>query len=148
MAGLNIPDVRAVSLNNGVPVYFIDAGTEDIMRIEIIFRAGQVKENLPLVSSTANMMLSEGTASRNSEELNRLLDYYGAFLNLSPEKDLAGVVLYFLGKHASSILELAAEMIFTPLFPEAELSSLMNKRLRWFLVNREKVSSYASDIVF
>jgi zinc protease len=143
-----VPEVRSVTLDNGVPVYLIDAGTEDIMRLEILFRAGQVKENIPLVSSTANLMLSEGSQNYSSEEFNRLLDYYGAFLNLSPEKDLAGIVLFFLGKHAETILQLTKELIFRPLFPEAELNALMKKRQRWFLLNKEKVSNLAIDAFF
>ncbi len=39
-----IPEAKSFSLNNGVPVYLIEAGTEDIMRLEFIFRAGQIKE--------------------------------------------------------------------------------------------------------
>jgi len=39
-----IPEAKSFRLNNGVPVYLIEAGTEDIMRIEFTFRAGQVKE--------------------------------------------------------------------------------------------------------
>ncbi len=143
-----IPEVRSLLLNNGVPVYFIDAGTEDIMRLEIIFRAGQVKEQFPLISSTTNLMLSEGTENYSSEMLNKLFDYYGAFHSPSPEKDLAGVVLFLLGKHAEKILELTSEMVFRPVFPEDELNALMKKRLRWFQVNREKVSSQATDKFF
>ena len=82
-----IPEAKSFWLNNGVPVYLIEAGTEDIMRIEFTFRAGQVKEYMPLLASTSNMMLSEGSQNYSSEELNRLLDYYGVFLNLSAEKD-------------------------------------------------------------
>ena len=39
-----IPEAKSFRLNNGVPVYLIDAGTEDIMRLEFVFRAGQVKK--------------------------------------------------------------------------------------------------------
>ena len=65
-----IPEAKSFRLNNGVPVYLIEAGTEDIMRLEFIFKAGQVKEYLPLLSSTCNMMLSEGSQNYTSEELN------------------------------------------------------------------------------
>lgn len=143
-----IPEVKLHNLNNGVPVHLIDAGTEDIMRLEIVFRAGQVREHLPLLSSTTSQMLSEGSQNYSSEELNKLLDYYGAFLNLSPEKDLAGIVLYFLTKHIDKILELTREILFRPVFPEAELNALMKKRLRWYLINREKVGNQAIDQYF
>jgi zinc protease len=143
-----IPEVKLLNLNNGVPVYLIDAGTEEIMRLEIVFRAGQVREHIPLLASTTNMMLSEGSQNYSSEELNRLLDYYGAFLNLSPEKDLAGAVIYFLNKHIEKVLELTRELLFRPVFPEAELNALMKKRIRWFLINREKVGNLAIDQFF
>ena len=143
-----IPEVKSLTLNNGVPVYLIEAGTEDIMRLEFTFRAGQVREHLPMLASTTNMMLSEGSQNYSSEELSRLLDYYGAFLNLSPEKDLTGIVLFFLSKHIDKILELTQEILFRPVFPEPELDTLMKKRLRWYLVNREKVSNLAIDQFF
>jgi hypothetical protein len=57
------------------------------MRLEFIFKAGQVKEYMPLLASTCNMMLSEGSQNYSSEELNRLLDYYGVFFNQYAEKD-------------------------------------------------------------
>ncbi|MEI8226068.1 MAG: pitrilysin family protein [Bacteroidota bacterium] len=143
-----IPEAISFSLNNGVPVYLIEAGTEDIMRLEFTFRAGQVKEYLPLLASTTNMMLSEGSQNYSSEELNRLLDYYGAFLNLSAEKDRAGIVVFFLSKHIEKVLELSREILLRPVFPEAELNSLMKKRLRWYMVNREKVQNLAIDQFF
>jgi predicted Zn-dependent peptidase len=143
-----IPDAKSFRLNNGVPVYLIEAGTEDIMRIEFIFKAGLVKEDLPLLASTCNMMLSEGSKNYSSEELNRLLDYYGIFLNQSAEKDSAGIVLFFLNKHIEKVLELSREILFYPVFPEPELNSLMKKRLRWYLVNREKVQTLAIDQFF
>jgi zinc protease len=143
-----IPEAKSFNLNNGVPVYLIEAGTEDIMRLEFTFRAGQVKEYLPLLASTTNMMLTEGSQNYSSEELNRLLDYYGVFLNFSADKDQAGIVFYFLSKHIKKVLELGLEILFCPVFPEAELNSLMKKRLQWYLVNREKVQNLAADQFF
>jgi len=143
-----IPEARSFRLNNGIPVYIIEAGTEGIMRVEFVFRAGQVKEYLPMLASTCNMMLSEGSENYTSEELNRLLDFYGVFLNQSAEKDSAGIVLFFLNKHIEKVLEFSREILFRPVFPEAELNSLMRKRLRWYLVNREKVQNLAIDKFF
>jgi zinc protease len=143
-----IPEARCLTLNNGIPVYMIEAGTEDIMRLEFTFRAGQIKESLPLLSSTCNMMLSEGSENYSSEELNRTLDYYGVFLNQSAEKDSAGIILFFLNKHIEKVLEFSHEILFRPVFPEPELNALMKKRLRWYMVNREKVQNLAIDKFF
>jgi zinc protease len=143
-----IPEANSYKLSNGVPVYTIEAGTEEVMRLEFIFRAGQVMESIPLLASTCNTMLSEGSVNYSSEELNRLLDYYGVFLNQSAEKDSAGIVLFFPNKHIQKVLELSHEILYNPVFPEPELTSLMKKRLHWYLVNREKVQNLAIDQFF
>jgi zinc protease len=145
---VTIQEAKLFRLNNGVPVYLIEAGTEEIMRLEFVFRAGQVKEYIPLLASSCNLMLSEGSQNYSSEELNRLLDFYGVFFNQSAEKDCSGIVLFFLNKHIEKVLELSREILFRPVFPQAELNSLMKKRLRWYMLNREKVQNLAMDQFF
>lgn len=143
-----IAPVKKVFLQNRIPVFLIEAGTEDIMRVEFVFKAGQVKENIPLVASSTNMMLTEGTEEYESEEINRLLDYYGVFLHMSAEKDTAGMVTYFQNKHIEKVFELVSQILFRPVFPEKEFSVLMKKRLRWYLVSREKIQNLATDRFF
>ncbi len=85
------------------------------------------------------MMLSEGSQNYSSEELNRLLDYYGHSLIFHLKRILPEWYSFFLNKHIDKVLELTRELLFRPVFPEAELNALMKKRVRWFLINREKV---------
>lgn len=141
-------EVKRINLENGIPVFLIEAGTEEVMRFEFVFRAGAVKETLSLVSGTTNMMLTEGSDIHTSEELNSILDYYGIFLNLSAEKDTAGIIMFSLSRQIEKGLELASEILFRPAFPEKELKQLMKKRLRWYQVNREKVQNLAMDQFF
>ena len=140
--------LKSLELDNGARVYMIEAGTEDVIRIECVFRAGIIKEHLPLLASSANMMLIEGSTRYTSEELNALLDYYGIFLNLQAERDTAGLTAFFLSRYFDKSLELIAEVLFRPVFPEKELEKLMKKRLNWFRINREKVQNIASDRFF
>lgn len=143
-----IPEAEPFSLKNQVPVFIIEAGSEDLMKIDFIFRAGLIMEELPLLASTVNLMLVEGSQNYTAEALNHALDYYGTFLNLSVEKDSAGITVYFLNKHLEKILELSREILFRPVFPENELNALLKKRRQWYLVNREKVNNIASDQFF
>jgi len=143
-----IPEPRLFILRNGVPVYLINAGTEDIVRMEFIFGAGNKLEDLPLVASSTNMMLSEGSRNFTATELNRLLDYYGTFYNLAAEKDRAGIVVILINRHLEKILELVREILFRPLFPVKELNALMKKRLSWYRINCDKVHVLATDQFF
>ena len=146
-AGINVP-AESVSLRNGVSLFLINAGTEDVLRMEVVFRAGSIQEYLPLLASSTNMMLTEGSEYHSAAELNAILDFYGIFLNLTAEKDTAGLTVYFLNKHIKKVLELLKEILFHPVFPEKELILLMKKRLNWHRINREKVQNIATDQFF
>lgn len=145
---VEIPEAESFRLKNGVPVFLIESGTEDIMRLEFTFAAGHAKEHIPLLSSATSMMLSEGSQNYNAEELNKQLDFYGIFLHSDTDRDRAEIVLFLLNRHIGKALELSREIIFRPVFPESELKALMKKRQRWFQVNREKVGRLAEDKYF
>lgn len=144
----SIPEAELYYLDNQVPLFTIEAGSEEIMKLDIIFKAGQVVEKIPLLASTVNQMLVEGSENYSAEELNKTLDFYGSFVSLSMEKDSAGITVFFLNKHLEKIVELCHEILFCPLFPENELNALLKKRLQWFMINREKVQTIASDQFF
>jgi zinc protease len=144
----SIPEAELFRLNNGIPVFLINAGTEELMRVEFIFNAGQVKEDFPLVASTTNTMLLEGSANYNAKEINNAFDFYGAFINPFIQKDSSGVTVFFLNKHIEKILGLSYEILFRPVFPEDELNNLQKKRLQSYLINRQRVQNLASDKFF
>lgn len=143
-----IPEAVKIVLDNNVPAYIIEAGTEEIVRIEFVFPAGQIMETIPLAASTTNAMLLEGSINYSAESINRILDQYGAFPNLSFDKDTAGFVIFTLNKHIEKILELSREIIFNPVFPEDELNTLMKYRLQKYQVNRQRVSVLSADSFF
>lgn len=140
-----IVPAELVILKNGASLFLIEAGTEDVMRIEFIFRAGMAEEYLPLLATSANMMLAEGSGKYNAVELNSIMDFYGIFMNLSAEKDTAGLTIYFLNRHIEKALELSSEMLFNPVFPSRELNILMKKRLSWYRISRHKVQNLAME---
>ena len=144
----SIPETELFYLKNGVPLYIIDAGAEDLMRVEFIFNAGQVKEEFPLVASTTNTMFLEGSSNYTAKEINNAFDFFGAFISPFSQKDSSGVTIFFLNKHIEKILELCYEILFRPAFPEDELDNLQKKRLQTYLMNRQKVQNLATDKFF
>lgn len=144
----SIPDTELFRLKNGVPLYLIEAGSEELMRAEFIFNAGQIKENFPLVASTTNAMLLEGSLNYTAKEINNAFDFYGAFIHQFAQKDSSGITVFCLNKHLEKILELCCEILFRPIFPEDELNNLQKKRLQSYLMNKQKVQNLASDKLF
>src|SRR3984957_6202400 len=127
-----------ISLPNGIPVYYVNAGTQDVIKIEVIFRAGSREQDVPLVAGTTNSMLEEGTKKHTAEEIASLLDYYGSFLETSAQQDYASVTIYTLGKHLDKALPVLEEIINEPSFPQNELEIYLHNNKQRFLVDEKK----------
>jgi len=135
---------EVIHLDNDVPVYLINAGTQDLVKIEFIFNAGKWHEQEVLASRFTNKMLKEGTESFSSNEIAEKIDFYGAHLQLSSEKDNAYITLYCLNKHLHQLFPVLEEILFQPIFPEKELQILTQNLKQEFVVNSEKVKYVAS----
>ncbi len=137
------PDI--VRLKNGIPVFLIRAGSQPVVRLDLTFSAGAWWQSKPLQASLVNAMISEGTAKRPGREIAEILDYHGAYINASSDRDNAFLTIYFLARHMDIILSLAAEMIREPSFPAEEYHALMDRRKQNFLIEKSKVGNLARD---
>src|SRR4051812_26879822 len=93
--------IKAVEerFSNNIPLYVINAGSQDLIRIEFVFSAGNRYQNQPLVAYSVNQMLEESTKTLSASEIADKLDFFGAFLETESGPDSASVVLYTLNKH-------------------------------------------------
>ncbi len=139
VTGITPVNPEKVLLDNGIPVYLIDTSDQDLVKVEFLFRAGRWFEDKILTADFTNKMLTEGTESLSSKEIADKVDYYGAHLETSADKDMGYVTLYTLNKHLEHTLPVLADVIMNPVFPEMDLDILKQNRKQNFLVNDEKV---------
>ncbi len=126
-------------LDNGIPVYLINAGTEELSRVEFMFDGGDWYANKPLIANMTNAMLNEGTKHRSGTELSEKIDYFGAFLETEAQQDFSFISLYSLNKHLENVMPYFREAVVDSVFPEKEFNILIeNKKQKWFVSN-EKV---------
>lgn len=144
LSPLNMPKPQKVILKNGMEAFLIEAGQEKITRIDVVFEAGSAFQSKRLVAGSVNSLLKEGTQTKSSNEIAGLLDYYGAYLNTSYNKDTASIMLLSLTKHLDVLLPLLGELISRSVFPERELEIYLNRQKQRYLVNIEKVKYRAS----
>ncbi|MCX6311697.1 MAG: pitrilysin family protein [Bacteroidetes bacterium] len=140
---IHLAEAKKVSLANGIPVYLLDAGTQEITRIEFIFRAGIRHQSQSLVCSGVNDMLDEGTHTRNAEVIAEELDFYGAFIETETEYDNASFTLFSLNKHLPSTLPVTNDIIRNASFPEEEFGIYLTNKKQKFVVDCDKVSTLA-----
>src|SRR5689334_12074397 len=96
---IKIPEAKKQALDNGIPVYIINAGKQDILKVEFIFHHDATSARIPLVLSTVNKMMGDGTSRHSAMELAEMLDYYGSFFETEYSYDNSSVVLYTLSKY-------------------------------------------------
>ncbi|MBI9038947.1 MAG: insulinase family protein [Bacteroidales bacterium] len=140
---INLNEPEKLFLNNGIPVYSIKSGTQDVVKIDLFFEAGSIRQQKPFVAFSANMLLKEGSSKYTSSVIAELLDYHGAYIETINQKDLAIVSLYSLNKHLEKLLPLLSDIIFSPKYPEKEFDVFIQKQRQEYKVNIEKVKYLA-----
>ena len=130
-------------LSNGMPLNIINAGSEDVVRFDLLIHSGQLEQTQPLQAMFTNRMLREGTQQLTSAEIAEKLDYYGAWLDLSSSVNCGFVTLYSLGKYFPQTMEVLASMIKEPTFPENELKVVIDMNKHHFMVNNQRVDILA-----
>lgn len=135
------------TLPNGATVHFVNGGSQDILKLDIISNAGRWFEKQWGLSFFTSTLLTKGTASKNSFEIAEIFDRYGAHVEISAGLDTTTLSLYSLGYNLSPVLTLLLEILNGPLFPEKELVQSRSIYLQNLKVNEEKTSFQASRLI-
>jgi predicted Zn-dependent peptidase len=131
------------TLRNGMTLNVIEAGTEDVVRVDFVVGGGLIDQEQPLQALFTNRMLREGTAHFSSAQIAEKLDYYGAWLDLSSSTNRGLVTLYSLNKYFEQTLAVVADMLKAPTFPERELAVVVDTNRQQFKVNSTRVEIMA-----
>ncbi len=136
-------DVVKSSLDNGIEFNYINGGSQDIVKVDFIFNAGNSYQNKPLVASSTSQLIKEGTKNYTAHQISEGIDNYGAFFEVENTYDTATLTLYTLTKHLTKVLPFVKEVILYPTFSETEFNIYKNNAIERFKINLEKVSFLA-----
>ncbi len=132
---LKLKPYELFHLDNGVPVYSINAGAQDVLQIEMVFFAGNFFEKNKGVAGATNFLLRNGTTSRTALQINEAFEYLGASCSRSCYSETAVVSLHTLSKHAASLLPVMNDMLTNSIFPQEELDIFVQNSKQRLSVN-------------
>ncbi|MEM9884257.1 MAG: pitrilysin family protein [Bacteroidota bacterium] len=144
---LSLPKIATYSLDNGIQVHELNMGTQEIMKMEVVFFAGRPFESKRLAGRATIGLLKEGTTSKSSAQIAETIDFYGASLGTPFNLDTSNLVLHTLSKYFERLLPLVAEIIATPSFPEKELQSFVQRSQQRLKVDLSKEDVVAYRII-
>ncbi|MDA0204828.1 MAG: pitrilysin family protein [Acidobacteria bacterium] len=128
---LSLPHFEKATLSNGLQVTLAQRHEIPTVELSLIVDAGFAADQFTRsgVATMTMAMLDEGTASRTSLEIEDQLDRLGAGLGGRSGLDTCYVGLSALTEQFGPSLELFADVICNPSFPEGDFQRLKRQRL-------------------
>ncbi|MFS8636827.1 MAG: pitrilysin family protein, partial [Gemmatimonadota bacterium] len=125
------PAVERHGLDNGLQVLVVRRPGLPIVDLRLVIRAGAAAD-APERAGRASLvaeMLDEGTERYSAIELAEELDRLGAELEITATWDAINLSLHVLRPRLEPALDLLAEVVARPTFPEAEVRRVREERL-------------------
>ncbi|ULQ51615.1 M16 family metallopeptidase [Flavihumibacter fluvii] len=134
-------------LKNGVEVYAVNAGAEEVIKVEWVFWGGNWYEEKNMVASATNFLLKNGTSKKNAFEVNEHFDYYGASLSRACYNETSAINLHSLTKHLGVLLPVVRELLTDAIFPDDELQLFKQNSKQRLEVNLKKNDFVANRLI-
>ncbi len=133
-----LSDCNQQICQNNIPIYWLNAGSQEVIQIDWVFKSGLWNESKTAVAAATAGLLKNGTATKNAFEINDAIEFYGASLRVSINNDFGFVTLHTLTRHLPKLLPIIKEVILEPTFPEAELEVYIKNSLQRLNINLMK----------
>lgn len=125
-------------LDNGIKVFTINAGKQELVRIELVFENVNWQESKPLQAIAVSHLINNGTTTLTAREIADKVDYYGAFLQTDYGADQSSIKIYTLNKHLGSVLPILWSVLNESIFPQQELDIFKQNQQQSLKVSLQK----------
>lgn len=135
----SFPARETAELDNGLRLILARRDAVPVVNLNMLLDAGYASDQfaLPGTARMAMGMLDEGTTSRDALEISDTLDSLGANLGAGSNLDVSTVSMSALVENLDESLDLFADVILNPSFPEDEFGRQQQQQLAG--IGREKV---------
>jgi zinc protease len=140
-----VPAIQCHQLPNGLKLMVSERHDLPKISVGLVVNAGSTADPADC-SGTAFMaagMLDEGTARRSALEVQAELDRMGSILQVYAETEISRISVECLSSHLRPTLEIMADVILNPAFPEEELERLRKRRLDAILQEKHNPAAIA-----
>ena len=146
---ITIPAPRETVLANGLTIVVVEDHRLPLVNYRLAFRVGTAFDppQVPGLTDLLAGLLPEGTASRSSREIAEAVARMGASLSAGANSDYTIVAASALSHFNEQILDLMAEVVLQPSFPENEVELAKQNTKESLRQQRAQPSFLASEMV-
>ena len=141
-----LPHLQRRKLSNGLEVLIVEQHELPVVNMSLILKTGGAadpQDRAGLASFTA-ALIDEGTRTRSALDISNQLSAIGASLSTGADWDYSTLNLLTLTKHLERALDIYADVVINPAFPESELKLQRNSRLASLLQRRDNADAIAT----
>jgi zinc protease len=140
---LKLPALQKATLSNGLKIVLAERHTAPVVNFTLIVNSGYSADpsDATGTASFEQRMLEEGTPTRDSLKIGEELESLSANFTATANLDYSLVSLNTLKSTLKPSLDIYADLILHPAFPEKEFVRLQKERLA--TIKREKVTPQA-----
>lgn len=141
---IQIGDYKSFELDNGLKVFVVENHKFPTVSYSLTFDIDPVLEEKQAgyVSVTGNL-LRAGTKNRTKQQIDEEIDFIAANLNTYSK----GIYASSLKKHSDKLLDLMSDVLFNPIFPEAELEKQKKQMKSSLAASKNNASAIINNVV-
>lgn len=140
---INIGDPATFTLPNGLNVFVVENHKLPRVTYSLVFDRDPILEGDKAgLTSLVGDMLMGGTTTRSKDELDEAIDRIGAHISVSSTSASASS----LKKYNDQLLDIFADVLFNPAFPQSELDKLKKQAISGLAAAKEDPNSIVAVV--
>jgi len=143
-----LPAIEKSKLSNGLNLWVVQQHELPIVSMNLVINGGGAIES-PEKSGVASMtaaMLTQGTKARTALDISNSLQAIGAQVNGGASWDNSGVSMQTITKNLDKALDIYADVVSNPAFPEQEFQQLKRRTLGGLLQRKASATAVAGVV--
>ena len=128
---VKLPQYTKKTLPNGATLILLEKPEVPLVTVRALFRGGAESEPAAQsgISSLTAELLRRGTKTRSAEQFSEQFDAIGATFSTGSNRQYSYAAVEYLASTEDQALELFADVIATPSFPENEFRKALSQRI-------------------
>jgi zinc protease len=145
---LVLPAIEKTKLSNGVNLWVVKHNELPIISMNLVLNAGGTLDSADKagVASMTSNMLNQGTKTRSAVDIANSLQSIGASVGSNASWDASTISMQTITKNVDQALDIYADVITNPAFPDKELESVRRRALLAFQQRRSNPTAVAGVV--
>lgn len=145
---LTLPQIQRSSFDNGMNIMLVEHHELPVVQISMVVMSGSAHDpagKSGLADLTTSMM-DEGTGKRDALQVADDLEFLGARISVNSGLDASTASLVTLKEHLGAAMEIYADLLLNPSFPETEWQRVKKSHLTNLLQQKDSPGTVAGKV--